>query len=57
LGTVQMFLMLTIIYWTLLASIAIPMKVFSDPLGLKRKPSQWVEPHNSLSRDNLRDQG
>ena len=43
LGNIQMTVFLSIIYWTLLLMIAIPFKLFSDPLSIKReRSSKWV---------------
>lgn len=41
-GTIQMVIILTLLYWTVLALTAIPFRVFADPLGLKR-PQGWVQ--------------
>ena len=44
LGTIQMVIILSIIYWTLLAIIAIPFKLLADPLGMKRAgESRWIK--------------
>ena len=44
LGTVQMIIILSIIYWTILAVIAIPFKVLADPLSRKSHgESQWIK--------------
>ena len=43
-GTVQMVIILTIMYWVLLSVMAIPFKIFSDPLSLRRSHKVgWVE--------------
>lgn len=48
LGTFQMMVILSIIYWTLVPIIAIPLKLFSDPLALRRSGGpKWVEHHSS----------
>ena len=44
LGTIQMLVILTVIYWTLLPIIAIPFKFLSDPLTLRRSNrGGWVQ--------------
>ena len=44
LGTVQMIIILSLIYWTILAVIAIPFKVLADPLSRKSHgESQWIK--------------
>lgn len=35
LGTVQMMIILTLIYWTILAVMAVPYRLFADSLGSK----------------------
>ena len=42
-GEIQMFIFLSVIYWTLVALLAIPFRFYADPLAL-RKPSRarWV---------------
>ena len=44
LGTVQMMVILSLVFWVMLPVIAIPFKLFSDPLGLRRPDgAKWVE--------------
>ena len=44
-----MVLLLSFVYWTIGALIAIPMKIMSDPLSLKRgRFTKWVV-HNPVS--------
>ena len=40
-GTVQMVIILTLVYWTVVAAMAIPFKILADPLGFKR-PGGWT---------------
>ena len=40
-GTVQMVIILTLVYWTVVAAMAIPFKILADPLGFKR-PRGWT---------------
>lgn len=41
-GNVQMIILLTIIYWTLLALVAIPFKFLADPLAIRRpSAARW----------------
>jgi len=42
-GNVQMIILLTVIYWTMMMVIAIPFKILADPLGLKKNRSiNWI---------------
>ena len=44
LGNVQMVILLTLVYWLLLAPIALPYRFFGDPLRLRRAgAATWVE--------------
>ena len=48
LGNFQMFVILSLLYYTIFALISIPQKILADPLALRRpRRSLWV------SRDNL----
>lgn len=52
LGTIQMVVLLTLIYWTMLMLLAVPFKLLADPLALKRARSQgWI--HKSPVADVL----
>ena len=43
LGNVQMIILLSVIYWTFVAVIAITFKLLSDPLALRRSSGpRWV---------------
>lgn len=42
-GTVQMMIVLTIMYWLFLPLMAIPFRFFSDPLAMKRERGGWIE--------------
>ena len=59
LGNFQMIILLSIIYWTMLAIIAIPFKVLADPLALRRPSgNRWqsmVAPPDRL--ESMRKQG
>ena len=35
-GNIQMIVFLTLMYWTMVLLIAVPFKVFSDPLSLRK---------------------
>ena len=51
LGNIMMMFWLTIIYFTLFLIVAVPFKLFSDPLGLRHAHrSRWVkrEPLSSV---------
>ena len=42
-GTNQMFIILTLMYWTILAAVAIPFRFLADPLVLRGpRQSNWV---------------
>ena len=57
-GTVQMVIILTLVYWTMITVMAIPFRFFSDPLALKGggRPRwiQRVQPNDIL--ENMRRQ-
>ena len=58
LGTIQMMVVLSLIYWTVLPLVAIPFRFFADPLALRRRgfPS-WVERDvGSQSLDSMKNQ-
>ena len=43
LGTIQMVILLTIIYWTIVLVMAVPFKLLADPLTLKSTGSpRWI---------------
>ena len=49
LGTVQMVVILSLLYWTMLAIVAIPWRFMGDPMTLRqRQPAEWI-PHDSDS--------
>jgi len=58
-GTIQTVVILSFIYWTIGSISSIPVKLFSDPLSLKKSlQSNWKdhkEPENVL--DYLKKQG
>lgn len=42
-GTVQMVVIMTIVYWIMIPFMAIPLKLFTDPLSLRRgKGPSWT---------------
>ena len=43
LGNIQMVILLSLIYWTMVAVTSIPMRIFSDPLALRRSKQGWVK--------------
>ena len=44
LGTIQMVILLSVVYWVLLPFVAIPYRLLSDPLALKDpEHSRWVK--------------
>ena len=47
LGTIQMTMLLSLIYWVMLPIIAVPFKLFADPLTLRSQArAGWVERHS-----------
>jgi hypothetical protein len=45
-GNVQMIIILSVVYWTMVTMVALPLKLTADPLGLR--PSNryhWVQRH------------
>ena len=43
-GTFQMIVFLSLIYWTMFAVVAIPFRLFADPLQFRRsRSSRWVQ--------------
>ena len=59
LGNVQMIVLLSLIYWTLLFMVAVPFKVLADPLALRGPASvHWVpRPPESNRLDSMKKQG
>jgi len=44
LGNIQMIIMLSVIYWIMLTLLAIPFKLLTDPLGLRRPGNRrWIQ--------------
>lgn len=58
-GTFQMMVILTVIYWTMLAMIAIPYKLLADPLSLRAssKPKWISRPRIENAMDFMKLQG
>lgn len=55
-GTVQMIIVLSLVYWTLVAAMAIPFRLMSDPLALKG-PRTWIRHRaGSSTLDRMKDQ-
>ena len=42
-GTVQMVIILSIIYWLMMPFMAIPFKLLSDPLATKAHRAGWIK--------------
>ena len=59
LGNLQMVILLALIYWILLAAVALPFKYLADPLALRRPGrSRWVvRGPASQSIESMRKQG
>jgi hypothetical protein len=57
LGTIQMIVLLTVVFWTMLAVVAVPAKIFSDPLQRRRRESHWNVRNETPGFDDLRTQG
>jgi len=59
LGNVQMIFLLSVVYWTMLAVLALPCKLLSDPLALRRRSrAGWTrrQPMTDIS-ESMRKQG
>lgn len=58
-GTVQMVVILSIVYFTMLALVAIPFRLLSDPLSLRaKKASHWTKrPTATDFARTMKDQG
>jgi hypothetical protein len=58
-GTVQMVVILSIVYFTMLALVAIPFRLLSDPLSLRaKKASHWIKrPAATDYAKTMKDQG
>ena len=56
---VQMIVILTAMYWSMLLIVAVPFKLFSDPLFLKsNKPIEWHQrAEKKYDLESLRRQG
>lgn len=59
LGNIQLAILLSLIYWTIFLLIAIPAKLFSDPLSIRSaNRSRWVRRETIPDAlKNLRKQG
>ncbi|MCZ6672978.1 MAG: hypothetical protein O7C75_08565 [Verrucomicrobia bacterium] len=56
-GTFQMVLILSLVYWTLLAVMAVPFRLFADPLGLRSAShGGWVQRSSVSTLDAMRKQ-
>ena len=57
-GNVQMAILLSMVYWTIVALTAIPMRFLSDPLTLRRPKQGWIkiEPVTDVL-DSMKKQG
>ena len=55
-GNVQMIVVLTLVYWIMVALVAIPFKLLADPLSLRRRRPTWIrrvvdeDPSQSMRR-------
>ena len=58
-GNIQMVVILTVIYWTMLLVIALPFKLLSDPLSLKKsRATTWIIRNNRINDlESMRKQG
>lgn len=46
LGNIQMVILLSLIYWTLLFPLAVPFRLFADPLALRDpRRARWITRH------------
>ena len=58
-GNIQMIVLLSIIYWSFASTVAIPLKILSDPLMLRRRTkAEWtpLEKNNDY-KDSMTRQG
>lgn len=45
-GNIQMIILLSLIYWTLLLPLAVPFRLFADPLVLRDpRRARWITRH------------
>jgi len=43
-GNVQMIVLLSLVYWVMVTMVALPLRLFTDPLGLKKAPrGNWLK--------------
>ena len=58
-GNIQMSVILTLLYWTMLLVIALPFKIISDPLSLKKgKSATWITRDDRINDlESMRRQG
>ena len=59
LGNIQMVILLSVIYWIMLTVLAIPMKLLTDPLGLRRpRNRRWTQRQpNAEVMESMKRQG
>lgn len=59
LGNVQMIVLLALVYWTVFALVAVPFRLFADPLGFRRRGRPQWNPRPPLPTGGrwMRDQG
>tara|TARA_A100001037_G_scaffold248427_1_gene230756 strand:- start:3795 stop:4025 length:231 start_codon:yes stop_codon:yes gene_type:complete len=56
-GTVQMIVFLTLVYWLAVPLIGMPLRLFKDPLKSKRSESNWIlRPHALIDRELMGNQ-
>jgi hypothetical protein len=51
LGTIQMMIILTVVYWVFISIMAIPFKLFTDPLILKKHSKSNWQPKSYRSKN------
>lgn len=58
-GNFQMIVLLSLFYWTIVFLTSIPLKLFSNPLGLRRRSSSpWIDrPPVRPTPESMRRQG
>jgi hypothetical protein len=56
-GTVQMIVFLTLVYWLTVPLIGLPLRLFKDPLKSQRSESNWVlRSHAPIDRELMGNQ-
>ena len=59
LGNIQMIVLLSIVYWVMVSMLALPLKLLSDPLGMRKSHgARWLKrPPQDHMIDSMKKQG